>query len=429
MQRIVIVGGGAGGLELATHLGHRLGRKGKARIELIDCNPTHLWKPLLHEVATGALDSGVDELNYLAHGRTHGFQFRIGRMSGLERGSKELILAPMLDEDGSLILPERRVGYDLLVLAIGSVTNDFGTPGAKEHCFFLDSREQAERFRHSLMKTFLRANTLESDTPQSLTIAIVGAGATGVELSAELYNSTEVLMTYGLDRLTTANLKIRLVEAGPSILPALPERISSAARHELEKLGVQVLTNTRITRITAEGFETSDGTQIPADLMVWAAGVKAPDFVGQLGLACNRANQIQVNASLQSEDPSIFALGDCAFARQADGSTVPPRAQAAHQQASHLLKVILALNEGKPLPAFVYRDFGSLVSLSSYSAVGSLMGNLTRGAMKVEGRLARLMYMSLYRMHQVALHGYWHTALLGLVGRINKVIRPRLKLH
>ncbi|WP_430461423.1 NAD(P)/FAD-dependent oxidoreductase [Thalassolituus sp. LLYu03] len=429
MERILILGGGAGGLELATHLGHQFGRRGTARIELIDANPTHLWKPLLHEVASGALDSGIDELNYRAHGKVHGFNFRLGRMCGLDRDAKQVILSPILDEQGDVVVPERRVAYDTLVLAIGSVTNDFGTKGAKDHCIFLDSRIQAERFHHTLLNEFLRANNRETDEPQDLHIAIVGAGATGVELSAELYNTAEVLVSYGLKGLTPANLKVTLIEAGERILPALPERISAAATRELEKLGVSVRTKTLITEATKEGFRTKDEQLIPAKLMVWAAGVKAPDFMANLGLATNRANQLVVNASLQTEDPSIFALGDCCSVPDKDGKPVPPRAQAAHQQASHLLKVFKARSQGKPLPVFTYKDKGSLVSLSRYSTVGSLMGNLTQGSMMIEGRLARIVYISLYRLHQIALHGYRHTLLLSLVGHINKVIRPRLKLH
>lgn len=429
MQRIVIVGGGAGGLELATRLGRKLGRKGQARVVLIDANPTHLWKPLLHEVATGALDSGIDELDYLAHGRSHGFRFQLGRMSGLDREGRAVVLAPIQDRQGDLLVDERRVEYDTLVLAIGSITNDFGTPGAREQCFFLDSPRQAERFHQTLLSEFLRADNRSGDDPAVLDIGIVGAGATGVELSAELYNTAEVLVSYGLEKLTPANLRVHLIEAGDRILPALPDRIANAARRELEKLGVTVHTGTRITEVTQEGFQTQAGDLIPAHLRVWAAGVCAPAFLAELGLETNRVHQLVVNASLQTSDPAIFALGDCASLIQADGKPVPPRAQAAHQQATHVYKAILAQRQASPLPVFVYRDHGSLVSLSNYSAVGSLMGNLTRGSMMVEGRLARLMYISLYRLHQLALHGYWKTLLLALVGRINKVLRPRLKLH
>lgn len=428
MHKIVIVGGGAGGLELATQLGRKLGKKGKAEIHLIDANHTHLWKPLLHEVATGALDSGIDELNYQAHGKKHGFHFHLGRMCGLNRESKMIQLSPIYD-DNEEILPLREVGYDQLVMALGSVTNDFGTKGAAEHCYFLDGREQAEIFHHKLLNQFLKAN--DSNNPDNLSIAIVGAGATGVELSAELYNTTEALASYGMSQFKTDKLKVYLVEAGPNILPALPKRISNAAKRELENLGVEVLTDTMITEINEEGFITKSGDLIKSKLKVWAAGVKAPDFLANIdGLETNRVNQLAIKPTLQTTiDDNIFAIGDCAFLLQDNGKPVPPRAQSAHQQASHLLKVLSALRKGKKAPEFVYKDKGSLVSLSRYSTVGSLMGNLSQGSMMIEGRLARIVYVSLYRLHQVALHGYFHTLLLSLVGHINKVIRPRLKLH
>jgi NADH dehydrogenase len=427
MQRIVIVGGGAGGLELATQLGRALGRSDKAEIVLVDANSTHLWKPLLHEVATGALDSGIDELDYRGHGKVHGFDFQLGRMCGLDRKQQHVILSPIYDEYGDVVLPERNIPYHTLVLAIGSITNDFGTPGAKEHCIFLDSRRQAERFHRTLLNEFLRANS--SDTPKNLEIAIVGAGATGVELSAELYNTAEVLTRYGMKNVSPEQLSVTLIEAGERILPALPTRISKAASRELEALGVSVRTGTLITEVTANGFVTKNDGVITAKLKVWAAGVRAPSFMATLGLETNRTNQIMVDSSLQSEDPNIFAMGDCACVLQTDGKPVPPRAQAAHQQATHMFKALKARYKGQPMPEFVYRDKGSLVSLSRYSTVGSLMGNLSSGSMMIEGRLARIVYVSLYRMHQIALHGYWHTLLLSLVGHINKVIRPRLKLH
>ncbi|OUS34800.1 FAD-dependent oxidoreductase [Oleispira antarctica] len=428
MDRIVIVGGGAGGLELATQLGHKWGKKGKAEIHLVDANHTHLWKPLLHEVATGALDSGIDELNYQAHGKKHGFSFHLGRMCGLQRDSSVIELAAIYD-DGEEILPQRELKYNQLVMALGSVTNDFGTKGAAEHCYFLDGRQQAEVFHQKLLNQFIKANG--SNNPEELSIAIVGAGATGVELSAELYNTTEALASYNMSQFKTDKLKVSLVEAGPQILPALPRRISNSAKRELEKLGVDVLTDTMITEITEDGFITKSGDVIKAKLKVWAAGVKAPDFLANIGgLETNRVNQLAIKPSLQTTlDDNVFAIGDCAFLLQEDGKAVPPRAQAAHQQASHLLKVLTAIRAGKTPPAFIYRDKGSLVSLSRYSTVGSLMGNLSKGSMMIEGRLARIVYVSLYRLHQVALHGYFHTILLSLVGHINKVIRPRLKLH
>ena len=430
MTKIIVVGGGAGGLELVTKLGRKLGRKGKADVTLVDRNRTHLWKPLLHEVAAGAMDSGIDSLSYRSHAHNHGFGFQLGSLSNIDRESKTITLAPMLDEAGKPMLGERTLAYDILVLAIGSVSNDFGTKGVSDHCIFLDRPQQAEHFHDELMNRFMQFGEGEL-LDDKVDIAIVGGGATGVELSAELYNAVEHLGAYGFKNLSSDCLRLTLVEAGPRILPALPDRIAGMAHKELRNLGVDVRTNTMVVEATDKGLVTKDGELIPATLMVWAAGIKAPNFLKDIGgLETNRINQLTVKPTLQtSRDDSIFVIGDCAHCMQESGKAVPPRAQSAHQMASLAYRNILAQLNSKPLKDYVYKDHGSLVNLSRYTTVGSLMGNLMRGTMMVEGFFARTVYVSLYRMHQVALHGYIRTGLMMLVGRINRLLRPRLKLH
>lgn len=430
-HRIVIVGGGAGGLELATRLGRTLGKRKQASIILVDANLTHIWKPLLHEVASGSLNSSEDELNYVAQGKWNHFEFQLGRMSGLDRASRRIRLAATLDEDGNELLPERELGYDSLVLAVGSTTNDFGTPGAAEHCIFLDTREQAERFHRQLLNHYLRAHAGRLDD-NHISVAIIGAGATGVELAAELHHAAHELAAYGLDGIQPQNMRITLVEAGPRVLPALPERISEPVHCTLEKLGVTVLTGTPVSEVTHEALRTAQGMEVPASLKVWAAGIRAPAILKDLdGLECNRINQLVVRPTLQTSlDDNIFAFGDCAACPIGDGSdrTVPPRAQAAHQQASLLAKSLKLRLAGQALPSFSYRDYGSLISLSRFSAIGNLMGNLM-GSVKLEGWLARMFYISLYRMHQMALYGTFRTLLLMLSDRIGRSTEPRLKLH
>ncbi len=430
MEKIVIIGGGAGGLELATQLGHKLGRKKKAEIILVDRNHSHLWKPLLHEVATGSMDEGIDALSYLAHARNHGFQFQLGSLTQINRENKTLELAEIRDAEGAMLVPQRELAYDRLVIALGSTSNDFGTPGVKDHCIFLDNPHQARRFHNEMLNLFLRFSASEGSL-EKVNIAIVGGGATGVELSAELYNAVKQLHSYGYKGLDSSSLNVTLVEAGERILPALPPRISAAAHQELTKLGVRVLTQTMVTSATENGLNTKGGEFIEADLMVWAAGIKAPDFLKEIGgLETNRINQLVVKETLQTTlDDDIYAIGDCASCALPGGGFVPPRAQSAHQMASRALENILAQRKDKPLKAYVYKDHGSLVSLSRFSTVGSLMGNLMRGSMMVEGRIARFVYISLYRMHQIALHGYFKTGLMMLVGSLNRVLRPRLKLH
>ena len=429
MTRIVVVGGGAGGLELATKLGRTLGRKQRAHITLVDRKASHLWKPLLHEVATGSLDEGVDALSYRAHAKNHHFDFRIGSLCDLDRERKVITLAEMRDEHDQLLMPSREIEYDILVLAIGSKSNDFNTPGVKENCIFLDSPEQASRFRTEMNNEFLRLHAKHGEG--IVDIAIVGGGATGVELSAELHNAIKELHNYGFKDLDSSKLNINLIEAGERILQALPPRLSGSAHKELTKLGVNVRTSTMITSAEKDGLITKDGEKIPAQIMVWAAGIKAPDYMKDIaGLETNRINQLVVKDTLQTtRDDDIFVIGDLAQCTQPDGSFVPPRAQAAHQMASRAFSNIVAKLNGRELKPYIYKDKGSLISLSRFSTVGSLMGNLTKGSMMVEGRVARVVYISLYRMHQVALHGLFKTMLIMLMGRINRLLRPKLKLH
>ncbi|HLT05284.1 MAG TPA: NAD(P)/FAD-dependent oxidoreductase [Pseudomonas sp.] len=430
-HRIVIVGGGAGGLELATRLGRSLGKSGKAHVTLVDSNLTHLWKPLLHEVAAGSLNTAENELNYVAQAKWNHFEFQIGRFEQLDRANRRIGLAATLDEEGAELVPARSLAYDTLVIAIGSRTNDFGTPGVAEHCILLDTTEQAKRFHKRLLSLYLSAHASGGDGGK-VSVAIVGAGATGVELAAELHNAALELSAYGLKGIAPQNMKITLIEAGPRVLPALPERISVPVHQTLEKLGVTVLTGAPVQRVEADAMVLASGEVVPAVMKVWAAGVKAPEFLRDLdGLESNRINQLLVRPTLQTTlDDNIFALGDCAACPLGDGSerNVPPRAQAAHQQATLLAKSLKARLAGQPLAAFRYRDYGSLVSLSRFSAVGNLMGNLM-GSVKLEGWLARMFYISLYRMHQMALYGVVRTGLMMLGDRIGRSTEPRLKLH
>lgn len=429
MQHIVIVGGGAGGLELASKLGRTWGKRGFARITLIDRNRTHVWKPLLHEVATGSLDGDTDGVFYYAHAKRHHYRFQIGCMDGLDAAARQISLAPLYDNDGQQVLPARTISYDTLVLAVGSVSNDFNTPGVQQHCYLLDSFQQAERFHQALLNQFLHMSQQNSDRP--LKLAIVGGGATGVELAAELHHVAQVMTMYGMPGATAQRLQITLLEAGERILPALPARIAASAHQALDTLGISVRCATRISAADPQGFTTADGGRIDADLSVWAAGVKAPTFIQNLaGFETNRNGQILVKPSLQStRDEQIFVIGDCCACQQADGSWVPPRAQSAHQMATQVLINLKRQAKGKPLQPYHYKDYGSLVNLSRYSTVGSLMGNLTSGSMFIEGWLARLVYIGLYRMHQAAIHGWLGMLAVMLAQKIGNSVHPKMKLH
>jgi NADH dehydrogenase len=435
-HRIVIVGGGAGGLELATRLGRTLGKKGLAHVTLIEKARTHFWKPHLHEIAAGSIDVHEHATDYLAQSHWNGFRYRVGKMTGLDREQRLVHVGPVLDEDGRPVTQGYSRPYDTLVMAVGSRTNDFGTPGVAEHAIALETPDDAGRFHRRLVNACLRAHMqAEPLAPGQLNVAIIGAGATGVELAAELHKATRTLVSYNLERIDPErDIRIHLIEAGPRILPALPERIAASATALLVKLGVKVRAGARVTAVDAQGVQLAGGERIEAELVVWAAGVKAPAFLQDLaGLETNRLNQLVVAPTLQTtRDERIYAIGDCAAApwlgREA-GTCVPPRAQAAHQQASHLAAELPRRLRGAAPRPWHYRDFGSLVSLGEYSTVGNLMGSLVGGNLWVEGLFARTMYLSLYKMHEVALHGWWKTALGSASRWLTRSTEPRVKLH
>jgi len=510
-HRIVIVGGGAGGLPLATTLGDRYGKGGEVQVTLVDRNATHVWKPLLHEVAAGRMDADAHALDYLAIAHWHHFRFRQGAICGLDRARREIMLDPVTDPEGEEILPPRTLPYDTLILCLGSVSNDFGVPGASTHPISLDTLNDAERFHRRLLALCVRADGRAAGGGKAkVDIVIIGAGATGVELAAEIRQTTRAHAAYGLDYIDPArDICVTVLEAYSRILPPLSDHVASAAAELLQKLDVVVHTGQRVTEIDADGVHTASGAFYPADLVVWAAGIMAPAIQRELdGLETNRANQLVVGPTLQTtRDPDIFAFGDCAAAPwlghkeerspggpprgtaapppgaasgasvgvgspdgpprgpaapppgaasgasvgvgspdgpprgtaapppgAASGAsvgvvTLPPRAQVAHQQATLLAKSVKARLAGKPLPTFRFHDFGSLVSLGELSAVGTLMGRLIGGSLLIQGLIARLMYTSLYKMHQVSIHGLVRVA-FDTVGRMMRGrVEPRIKLH
>lgn len=429
---IVIVGGGAGGLELACKLGRKLGPD---KVTLVDSRLYHVWKPSLHEVAAGTLDIHQEGLSYqmLAHDR--GFSFVYGAMTALDTAGKTVTIAPVsAPGDGEEVLPERRLGYRSLVIAVGSTSNYFGVPGASDNTISLNATEDAERFRLRLLRLLAQAEQQKEDGGDSgLDIVIIGGGATGVELAAELREASGAYAAYGFRRLQVKrDVRITLLEGAPRILAPLPERVSSAAARLLDQRAIKVVTDCRVNRIDKTQVSDNKGNIYPADLCVWAAGIRAPEFLASLGLPVAKGGQIEVDAHLRvSGVADVYALGDCAACTDGNGKPVPPRAQAAHQQADYLLKTFLRAARGQPPQdaPYVYRDYGSLVSIGRETTVGSLMGSLRGASLFVEGFMARIMYMSLHLMHHKAVLGSLRTGLMAVGRFLIRRTTPLVKLH
>jgi NADH:ubiquinone reductase (H+-translocating) len=320
-------------------------------------------------------------------------RFRLGAMSGLDRVERQVVLAPLYNDKREEPIPSRSFPYDYLVFAVGSVSNDFGIPGVSEHCLMLDTKSQASTFQQQLLEALIRANTQNAPLREGqLDVAIVGAGATGVELGGQLHQVTRQISEYSFETIEPdRHIRLHILDAGPRILPALPEKLSGQVRGELERLGIQVHISEMVTEVTEYAVHTKSGLVIPAAIKVWAASIKGPDFLGQLGLDVNRINQLNVRGGLVLDDADrIYAIGDCAACVMNErGDLVPPRAQAAHQQASFAAKALCKRIKGQSFDKhYVYRDYGSLVTLGRYSTVGSLMGAIT-GSVRISGWIAR----------------------------------------
>jgi NADH dehydrogenase len=436
MDTIVIVGGGAGGLELATRLGNTLGKSARARIVLVDRTPGHFWKPLLHTVASGTCDPQVAQIEFSAQAAGHHFEFVQGEVMSVDRASRSIELAPRCMA-GQEVQPRRTLGYDRLVLALGSVTNFYNVPGAAAHALSLDSVAQAEAFRQRFVNACIQAGERKQQgAAAQVSVVIVGGGATGVELAAELSHSARALARYKVTALDPArDVHISIIERGPYLLPHLHPQQSRGAAHHLRKLGIEVLTGTAVASVGPRAVHaTQDGAArtFPADLALWAAGVEAPQLCTTLGLPVNRLNQIVVDASLRApDDHRVYAFGDCAsYVCPRKGAT-PPRAQVAHQQAMFLAE-LLARKEpgpGSARPEFRYRDYGSLVSLGPEAAVGVLTGALAGRNLWVGGAMARWLYALMYQKHMLALHGALRMAAQTLVDWLRARILPPVKLH
>jgi NADH dehydrogenase len=433
MQTIVIVGGGAGGLELATRLGDSVGRSGKARVLLVDRWPAHFWKPLLHTLASGKRDAQATQIDYAAQACEHGFEFSRGELLAVDRQARRIRLAALLADDGAEILPERWLPYDELVLALGSVTNFFGVPGASEHVLTLDDVPQAEAFRHRFVDGCIQASARNADGSephQGVDIVIVGGGATGVELAAELSHSAQTLARYKVHALDPVrDVRIRILERGSLLLPHMHPRQSRRAARHLRSLGIKVTTDCSVARVDKHAVLDSDGHSYPSSITLWAAGVTAPAICATLGLSVNPLRQIAVTPCLQAvDDAHIYAFGDCASFTCPVKGKLPPRAQAAHQQAMFLAQLLARPPEQRNA-LFEYRDYGSLVSLGPLAAVGVLTAHFGDRKLQVRGAVAIWLYGLMYRKHLMALHGFARMAARTVADWIAEKISPSVKLH
>jgi NADH:ubiquinone reductase (H+-translocating) len=347
--RIVILGAGFGGLMAARALAK------KADVTLVDRHNFQTFLPLLYQVSTAGL--AADHVVHPVRGalRGSGIKFRMGSPISVDHKNKSVKL------DSSEVLE-----FDHLIVALGSATADFGVPGVTEHGLGMKSVHEALMIRAEVMRRFEDLCRFEDDT--RLSVAVVGGGPTGVEMAGALAELKRGPLKNDLKH-AADHIDIYLIEAGPRILPMFNEKLSARAESDLHKLGVFVKTNTAVREIKSRQIVVKEGEPIPAEVTIWAAGVKGEPTAGLLNLPL-AGSRIDTDENLEvNHYPNIWAIGDINGSRNADGRFYPMVAPVALQQGKWVAQQILRKEAGQPLKPFKYFDKGSMATIGRHKAV------------------------------------------------------------
>ena len=352
--RVVILGAGFGGLGAAKALA------GKADVTVVDRHNFQTFLPLLYQVSTAGL--AADHVVHPVRGalRDTGVQFRMGSPISVDHKNRTVKL------DSSEVLE-----FDHLIVALGSATADFGVPGVTEHGLGMKSVHEAISIRAEVMRRFEDLCRFEDDT--RLSIAVVGGGPTGVEMAGALAELKRGPLKNDMAH-AADHMDIYLIEAGPRILPMFSEKLSARAESDLHKLGVFVKTNTAVREIKPRQIIVKEGEPIPAEVTIWAAGVKGEPTAALLNLPIV-GTRIDTDENLEVKHyPNIWAIGDINGTKGADGRFLPMVAPVAMQQGKWVAKQILRKGAGKPLLPFKYLDKGSMATIGRHKAIVEFRG-------------------------------------------------------
>ena len=368
--KVVILGGGFGGLAAARAL-HKT-----ADVTVVDRHNYQTFLPLLYQVSTAGL--AADHVAYPIRGalRKTPVKFRMGSPISIDHKNKEVKL------DSSELLK-----FDHLVVALGSVTADFGIPGVKEFTLGMKTVSEALTIRAEIMRRFEDLCRFEDDT--KLSITVVGGGPTGVEMAGAIAELIRGPLKSDQEN-AAAHINITLIEAGPRLLPPFAPSLSARTKKDLEKLGVKVLLNAAVQEVEHRKIKLKDGTTIASEITIWAAGVKGSDAMGQLNLP-TVANRVAVDPTMQVKNyPNVWALGDIAAAIGKDGNTLPMVAPVAIQQGKFIAKQIMRLSKNQKLENFKYLDKGSMATIGRNKAVVQVK------SLKISGAIAWLIWLWLH---------------------------------
>ena len=347
--RVVILGAGFGGLTAAKALAK------DAEVTLVDRHNFQTFLPLLYQVSTAGL--AADHVVHPVRGalRDSGVKFRMGSPISIDHKNKSV----KLDSSETL-------DFDHLIVALGSATADFGVPGVNEYGLGMKSVSEAINIRAEVMRRFEDLCRFEDNT--RLSIAVVGGGPTGVEMAGALAELKRGPLKNDMAH-AAEHIDIYLIEAGPRILPMFNKKLSARAQRDLEKIGVIVRTNTAVREVQSRKIIVQEGEPIPAEVTIWAAGVKGEPTAGLLNLPIV-GSRIDIEPSLRvNHYPHIWAIGDIAGAKGADGRFLPMVAPVALQQARWVAKQILRAEKSQTLQPFKYRDKGSMATIGRHKAV------------------------------------------------------------
>lgn len=368
--KVVILGGGFGGLAAARAL-HKL-----TDVTVVDRHNFQTFLPLLYQVSTAGL--AADHVAYPIRGALRGtkVKFRMGSPIAIDHKNKEVKL------DSSEVLK-----FDHLIVALGSVTADFGVAGVSEFALGMKTVHEALTIRAEIMRRFEDLCRFEDDTKFS--IAVVGGGPTGVEMAGAIAELIRGPLKHDVPKVA-GNIQVSLIEAGPRVLPSFASSLSARTKKDLEKLGVKVLVNTAVEKLEHRKITLKDGSVLQSEITIWAAGVKGSDAMTQLALPV-AGNRIAVEPTMQVKNyPYVWALGDIAGAIGADGKGLPMVAPVAIQQGKFIAKQIARVSENKPLTNFKYLDKGSMATIGRNKAVVQVRG------IKIAGPIAWLAWLWLH---------------------------------
>jgi NADH:quinone reductase (non-electrogenic) len=375
MPHVVVVGAGFGGLSAASELA-----KEGFRVTLLDRHPYNTFQPLLYQVATGGLNAGDITYSLRYFSARLKIRFRCTTVVGVDHDVREVEC-----DDGV------KISYDYLIISTGITTNHFGIPGAAENTMSMYTRAEALRVRDTIFGAIETIASASSLLTGSFTVVVVGGGATGVEMAGQLAELRNHAIPMVYPELNPARVHVVLVEMGPHLLAPFEPSLRTYTLRELVKRGVDVRLNTAISQVDPDQVIFKDGTSMPVDLVVWAAGVSGYPRLRSWGLPIGRAGRVEVNSDMRTtNDERVFAVGDASLIVD---NPLPQVAQPALQEGKHAAQQIVRLTRGLPTEPFSYKDKGSMATIGRADAVLQLPSGL-----KVKGLFAWLGWIALHLM-------------------------------